>query len=285
MDFKVAGTASGITGIQMDIKVQGITSEIMREALEQARQGRLFILGKMAETISQPRAEMSPFAPRVVRLQINPQQIGAVIGPGGKIIRGIQEATGAKIDIEDDGSVFISAIDEESARRAVNEVEKLTRIPEVGDIFMGRVKTIIPSGAFVEILPGKDGFVHISELEPHRVESVEDAVQIGQEVNVVITAIRPDGKINLSRKALLTGQMPEPGAAAAGGSRPSSGGGRPHGGDRRNNDRGPRGSERRGGPDSRGSFREPRPERPASEGDHLVRRPRDSRMPPRRDSD
>src|SRR5690606_8634679 len=124
------------TGIQMDIKAQGITSEIMREALEQARQGRLFILKKMTETISQPRAEMSPFAPRVLRLQSNPSQIGAVIGPGGKVIRGIQESTGAKIDIEDDGSVFISAVDEDSARRAVAEVEKLTRIPEVGDIFM-----------------------------------------------------------------------------------------------------------------------------------------------------
>ncbi|CCF82638.1 polyribonucleotide nucleotidyltransferase [Nitrolancea hollandica] len=285
MDFKVAGTETGITGIQMDIKVQGITSEIMREALEQARQGRLFILGKMTETISQPRAEMSPFAPRVIRLQINPQQIGAVIGPGGKVIRGIQESTGAKIDIEDDGSVFISAVDEESARRAVTAVENLTRIPQVGDIFMGRVKTIIPSGAFVEILPGKDGFVHISELEPRRVESVEDSVQIGQEVNVVVTAIRPDGKINLSRKALLTGEMPEPGAAPAGGGR-SGGGGRPHGGDRRNHDRGPRGGgEHRGGPEPREPFRGPRPERSNADGEHLVRRPRDSRMPPRRDSD
>ncbi|HEU4792317.1 MAG TPA: S1 RNA-binding domain-containing protein, partial [Nitrolancea sp.] len=164
-------------------------------------------------------------------------------------------------------------------------VENLTRIPEVGDIFMGRVKTIIASGAFVEILPGKDGFVHISELEPRRVESVEDSVQIGQEVNVVVTAIRPDGKINLSRKALLTGEMPEPGAAPAGGGRPG-GGGRPHGGDRRNNDRPPRGGgERRGGPESRPPFREPRHEQPASEGDQLVRRPRDSRMPPRREND
>ncbi len=284
MDFKVAGTETGITGIQMDIKVQGITAEIMREALEQARHGRLFILGKMTETINQPRAEMSPFAPRVIRLQINPAQIGAVIGPGGKVIRGIQESTGAKVDIEDDGSVFISAVDEESARRAVTAVENLTRIPEVGDIFMGRVKTIIASGAFVEILPGKDGFVHISELEPRRVESVEDSVQIGQEVNVVVTAIRPDGKINLSRKALLTGEMPEPGAAPAGGGRP--GGERPHSGERRNNDRPPRGGgERRGGPESRPPFREPRPEQPASEGDQLVRRPRDSRMPPRRDND
>jgi polyribonucleotide nucleotidyltransferase len=286
MDFKVAGTETGITGIQMDIKVQGITSEIMREALEQARHGRLFILGKMTETIGQPRAEMSPFAPRVIRLQINPAQIGAVIGPGGKVIRGIQESTGAKIDIEDDGSVFISAVDEESARRAVTAVENLTRIPQVGDIFMGRVKTIIPSGAFVEILPGKDGFVHISELEPRRVESVEDSVQIGQEVNVVVTAIRPDGKINLSRKALLTGEMPKPGAAPAGGGR-SGGGGRPHGGDRRNHDRGPRGGgERRGGPESREPFRGgPRPEQSNADGEHLVRRPRDSRMPPRRDSD
>ncbi|MBX6342885.1 MAG: polyribonucleotide nucleotidyltransferase, partial [Thermomicrobiaceae bacterium] len=201
MDFKVAGTRQGVTAIQMDIKVQGITPEIMRQALAQAREARLTILDKMEAVISEPRPELSPYAPRIIRIQIKPDQIGEVIGPGGKVIRGIQDATGAKIDIEDDGSVFISAVNEESARRAVMEIEKLTRVPEVGDIFFGRVKTIIPSGAFVEILPGKDGFVHISELEPHRVESVEDVVQVGQEVNVVVTGIRPDGKINLSRKA------------------------------------------------------------------------------------
>ena len=144
MDFKVAGTRDGVTAIQMDIKVQGITAEIMRQALDQARVGRLFILDKMTECISTPRAEMSAYAPRIYRIQIQQKQIGEVIGPGGKTIRGIQDATGAKLDIEDDGSVFISAVNEESARRAVEMVERMTRVPEVGDIFFGRVKTIIP---------------------------------------------------------------------------------------------------------------------------------------------
>ncbi|HET9016762.1 MAG TPA: polyribonucleotide nucleotidyltransferase [Thermomicrobiaceae bacterium] len=284
MDFKVAGSREGVTAIQMDIKVQGITAEIMRQALQQAHEGRLFILGKMAETISEPRGEMSSFAPRIYRIQINPKQIGEVIGPGGKVIRGIQEATGAKIDIEDDGSVFISAVNEESARRALETVERITRVPEVGDIFFGRVKTIIPSGAFVEILPGKDGFVHISELEPHRVESVEDVVQIGQEVNVVVTGIRPDGKINLSRRALLTGELPEPGVnpPGGGGRGPRPGGehrgGPPRG---RGDGRGPReGGEHRGGPPREGGEqrgpREGGEHRPAAEhrGPH---EPRESR--------
>ena len=316
MDFKVAGTRDGVTAIQMDIKVQGITAEIMRQALEQAHAGRMFILDRMAETIKEPRANTSSYAPRIFRIQINPKQIGEVIGPGGKVIRGIQEATGAKIDIEDDGSVFISAVNEESARRALETVERITRVPEVGDIFFGRVKTIIASGAFVEILPGKDGFVHISELEPHRVESVEDVVQIGQEVNVVVTGIRPDGKINLSRRALLTGEMPEPGSQPAGGPRGPRG---PRPDDRRGprgDGRGPRdGGEQRGAPRDSGERRpaaehrgpegaeprgprpteagEPRGPRPAESGesrppreggDQLLRRPSDSRTLPGRES-
>jgi len=312
MDFKVAGTRDGVTAIQMDIKVQGITAEIMRQALDQAKTGRLFILEKMHECIAQPRAEMSAYAPRIYRIQIQQKQIGEVIGPGGKVIRGIQDATGAKLDIEDDGSVFISAVNEESARRAVDMVERITRVPEVGDIFFGRVKTIIQSGAFVEILPGKDGFVHISELEPHRVNAVEDVVSVGQEVNVVVTAIRPDGKINLSRKALLTGEMPEPGSEGGGnrgGERRGGGGGgfRPRGGDDR------RGPDRRGGDrprtsdgpnEQRGGQPAPaQPQRAASGEPHesqsanqepqgndqpegLLRRPRDSRtLPGRGDSE
>ncbi len=306
MDFKVAGTRDGVTAIQMDIKVQGITAEIMRQALDQAKTGRLFILDKMYECIQTPRAEMSAYAPRIYRIQIQQKQIGEVIGPGGKVIRGIQDATGAKLDIEDDGSVFISAVNEESARRAVEMVERITRVPEVGDIFFGRVKTIIQSGAFVEILPGKDGFVHISELEPHRVNAVEDVVSVGQEVNVVVTAIRPDGKINLSRKALLTGDMPEPGSDGSGGGgrggdrRGGGGGNRPRSGDDR------RGPDRRGGdrPQASGGSNEQRggqqaaePQRAASgepretqpsnqeqQGDDqpegLLRRPRDSRTLP-----
>ena len=294
MDFKVAGTKDGVTAIQMDIKVQGITAEIMRLALDQAKTARLYILDKMHECIQTPRGEMSAYAPRIYRIQIQQKQIGEVIGPGGKVIRGIQDATGAKLDIEDDGSVFISAVNEESARRAVDMVERITRVPEVGDIFFGRVKTIIQSGAFVEILPGKDGFVHISELEPHRVNSVDDVVSVGQEVNVVVTAIRPDGKINLSRKALLTGDMPEPGSGG-----PTGGGGR--GGDRRGGSGGggrPRGDNRQtpeapartAPPVESREKRESPPandtrEPAASEGGEsggLLRRPRDSRTLPGR---
>ncbi len=303
MDFKVAGTKDGVTAIQMDIKVQGITTEIMRQALEQAKAGRMFILDKMHECIQTPRAEMSAYAPRIYRLQIQQKQIGEVIGPGGKVIRGIQDATGAKLDIEDDGSVFISAVNEESARRAVEMVERITRVPEVGDIFFGRVKTIIQSGAFVEILPGKDGFVHISELEPHRVNAVEDVVSVGQEVNVVVTAIRPDGKINLSRKALLTGEMPAPGEGPGGGEsrggesrggdrRSGGGGGRPRNDDRRPPEQ-PRQADQRGRQEASASApREQRdapppaaePERPAepesAQSGGLLRRPRDSRTLP-----
>ena len=267
MDFKVAGTRDGVTAVQMDIKVMGITPEILRTALEQARRGRLFILEKMAEALPAPRPEMSPYAPRVIRIKIRPEQIGEVIGPGGRVIRGLQEATGSKIEIEEDGTVFISAADEDSARRAVREIEKLTRVPEVGEIFSGRVVTIIPSGAFVEILPGKDGFLHISEIAPGRVRSVEDVLKVGQEINVVVTGIRPDGKINLSRKALLERETAEQertaaATAAVPGARPP----RPHGSERE-----PRGPDRRSGPPGgrpaareRGPDRRPRPpERPS----------------------
>jgi polyribonucleotide nucleotidyltransferase len=214
MDFKVAGTRDGITAIQMDIKVMGITPEIMRDALEQARRGRLFILDKMCEVIDAPRPEMSPYAPRILRIKIKPEQIGEVIGPGGRVIRAIQEQTGTKISIEEDGTVFISAANEDAARRAVREIERLTRVPEVGEIFYGRVVTIIPSGAFVEILPGKDGFLHISEIAPERVRSVEDVLKVGQEINVMVIGVRPDGKINLSRKALLEKEAAERAATA-----------------------------------------------------------------------
>jgi polyribonucleotide nucleotidyltransferase len=305
MDFKVAGTKNGVTAIQMDIKVQGITAAIMGEALAQARIARFTILDKMIECISAPRAEMSAYAPRIYRVQIQPKQIGEVIGPGGKTIRGIQDATGAKLDIEDDGSVFISAVNAESAKKAVDMVERMTRVPEVGDIFFGRVKTIIQSGAFVEILPGKDGFVHISELEPHRVNAVEDVVAVGQEVNVVVTGIRPDGKINLSRRALLTGDMPQPGSNSGGDNRGGGGGSRPRD-DRRGPDRRDRPAPQRDSqpnqPQSAQSSpprapqpaaaQEPRdaqpqrPTQPAVESNEsdgsgsLMRRPRDSRTLP-----
>ncbi|MDP9373880.1 MAG: polyribonucleotide nucleotidyltransferase, partial [Chloroflexota bacterium] len=210
MDFKVAGTERGVTGIQMDIKVKGLTFAILREALAQAREGRLFILGKMLATISGPRPEMSPYAPRLERLQINPEKIGALIGPGGKTIRGIQEGTDTKIDVEEDGTVFVSGSDPAGVRRAIGQIEGLTREAKVGEIYTGKVVRIMPYGAFVEIFPGKDGLVHVSELAETRVERVEDVVAEGDEITVMATDVDPvTGKISLSRRAALTGQMPE----------------------------------------------------------------------------
>ncbi len=205
MDFKVAGTKDGITALQMDIKVKGITPEIMEKALAQAKDGRMFIMNAMLETIPEPRAEMSPYAPRMYTIRINPEKIGAVIGPGGKTIRSIIEATKATIDIEDDGKVFIGSANEEGARKAIQMVEGLTKEVEVGQVYTGKVTRIMPFGAFVEILPNKDGLVHISELADHRVERVEDEVNIGDEVTVVVSEIDHMGRINLSRRALLDG--------------------------------------------------------------------------------
>ncbi len=205
MDFKVAGTKDGITALQMDIKIKGITPEIMEKALAQAKDGRLFILGKMLETLPEPRTEMSPYAPRMYTIHINPEKIGAVIGPGGKTIRSIIDATKATIDIEDDGTVFIGSANEEGARKAIQMVEGLTKEVEVGQVYTGKVTRIMPFGAFVEILPNKDGLVHISELSDHRVERVEDAVNIGDEVTVVVSEIDHMGRINLSRRALMEG--------------------------------------------------------------------------------
>jgi polyribonucleotide nucleotidyltransferase len=206
MDFKVAGTEKGITALQMDIKIQGIPMEVMRAAVTQAREGRMFILGKMLEAISEPRDEMSPFAPRMYRLQIDPQKIGTVIGPGGRIIRSIIEETGASIDIEDDGSVFIGATNEESARRAIDIIEGMTKDVEVGQVYTGKVTRLMNFGAFVEIAPGKEGLVHISELADFRVPSVEAAVQPGDEVVVMVTEIDSMGRVNLSRRAVLAGE-------------------------------------------------------------------------------
>src|SRR5205823_4580623 len=232
MDFKVAGTAQGITGVQMDIKVQGLTFEVIREALAQAREGRLFILGKMLETLPRARAELSQYAPRIIRLKINTEKIGALIGPGGKTIRGIQEATGTKIDVEEDGTVSVSGVDAAGVQRAVQQVEGLTKEAKVGEIYTGKVVRIMPYGAFVEIIPGKDGLVHVSELAEARVERVEDVVSEGDEITVMVTDVDPvTGKISLSRRAALTGQMPERvGAGARGGGGGGGGGG--FGGDR-----------------------------------------------------
>jgi polyribonucleotide nucleotidyltransferase len=203
MDFKVAGTLNGITALQMDIKVCGIAAEIMEKALAQAKEGRMFILGKMLEAISEPREELSPYAPRIITMSIDPDKIRDVIGPGGKVIRHIIDETGVKIDIEDDGRVFIASQDEEAGEKAKKMIEDLTADVEVGRIYTGTVTRTTGFGAFVEILPGKEGLVHISQLAHTRVGKVEDVVEVGDSVTVKVTEIDGMGRINLSRKDAL----------------------------------------------------------------------------------
>ncbi|WP_036736386.1 polyribonucleotide nucleotidyltransferase [Paenibacillus zanthoxyli] len=206
MDFKVAGTAEGVTAIQMDIKIDGIDRQILQEALEQAKEGRMFILSKMMEAISKPRESLSQYAPKIIILQINPDKIRDVIGAGGKIINKIIEETGVKIDIEQDGRVFIASSNEEMNQKARSIIEGIVREVEVGEIYVGTVKRIEKFGAFVEILPGKDGLVHISQLSTERVGKVEDVVAIGDTITVKVTEIDQQGRVNLSRKAVLTAE-------------------------------------------------------------------------------
>jgi polyribonucleotide nucleotidyltransferase len=203
MDFKVAGTADGITALQMDIKIKGLSRQMMAEALEQAREARLTVLGKMLEVIPEPRREMSPFSPRITTLKINPDKIRDVIGPGGKVIRKIVEETGAQIDVEDDGTVFVASSDQDGARRAIEWIKGLTDEVEVGRIYRGKVVRIMPFGAFVEVLPNQDGLVHISKLSDHRVERVEEVVNVGDEIMVKATEIDSQGRLNLSRQEAL----------------------------------------------------------------------------------
>ncbi|SES68646.1 polyribonucleotide nucleotidyltransferase [Natronincola peptidivorans] len=203
MDFKVAGTEKGITAIQMDIKIHGMEKEVMEKALEQARVGRLHIMDKMKEVIDTPRPELSPYAPRIFRMKINPDKIRDVIGTGGKIINKIIEETGAKIDIENDGTIYIAAENQELGEKALKTIENIVKDPEIGEIYKGRVIKIMNFGAFVEILPGKEGLVHISHLAHERVNKVEDVLKVGQEIDVKVMEIDPQGKINLSHKALL----------------------------------------------------------------------------------
>ena len=203
MDFKVARTAQGITALQMDIKLKGMPYEVIAQALNQAKDARLFILDKMNQTISSSRPELNKYAPRMHKISIDPDKIGTVIGPGGKMIRSIQDETKTTIDVENDGTVMIGATDEESARKAISIIEDLTRDVEVGAIYTGKVTRIINIGAFVEILPGKEGMVHISELADYRVPSVEDEVKVGDEIMVKVTEIDRMGRINLSRRAVF----------------------------------------------------------------------------------
>lgn len=259
MDFKVAGTANGITAIQLDIKVKSISFDVVKDTLEQAKEARLIILENIRETISETRQEMSPYAPRMLQIKIPVDKIGAVIGPGGKVIRSIQEATGATIDIQDDGTVIVGSPDGEAAAKAIQMIDDLTREIKAGEIFDGKVVRIMDFGAFVELLPGKDGLVHISELADYHVPNVTDVVQIGDAVKVIVKEIDSMGRINLSRKALLTGDDAEGGERPSGGG-PSSGGGggqgrpegRPEGRDNRpdgrnGGDGGGRGGYRGGG--------------------------------------
>ena len=203
MDFKVAGTAQGITALQMDIKVSGITSGIMAKALDQAKAGRLHILNEMAKTISAPRTQMSNFAPRIITIKIPVDKIRDVIGPGGKMIRSIIERTGVKIDVEDNGTVNVASADGESAMKAIGIIQELTATPELNKTYMGKVQRITDFGAFVEIMPGTDGLLHVSEIANHRVKDVRDELKEGQQVLVKVINIDPTGKIRLSRKALL----------------------------------------------------------------------------------
>ena len=209
MDFKVAGTREGITALQMDIKTGGLSHEILKQALAQAHEGRLLILDKMQEVISEARPDLSPYAPRITLIKIDPEKIGAVIGPGGKTIRKIIEDTGVKIDVEDDGTVYIASTDEAGSQKAIQIIEGLTEEAEIGKIYTGKVVRTTDFGAFVEILPGKDGMVHISQLADYRVPSVEDVVRVGDEIMVMVIDIDRDGKIKLSRQAVLEGWTAE----------------------------------------------------------------------------
>jgi polyribonucleotide nucleotidyltransferase len=216
MDFKVAGTAEGVTAIQMDIKIDGINRSILSEALAQAKEGRMFILNKMLAAISEPRKQLSPYAPKITVMQINPDKIRDVIGAGGKVINKIIEETGVKIDIEQDGRVFIASPNAEANEKAKAIIEGIVKEVVVGEIYLGKVKRVEKFGAFVEILPGKEGLVHISQLSTERVAKTEDVVAIGDQITVKVTEIDQQGRVNLSRKAVLVGE----GGAASDGKTP-----------------------------------------------------------------
>jgi polyribonucleotide nucleotidyltransferase len=206
MDFKVAGTEKGITALQMDIKIRGVSIDIMRTALQNAREARLFVLGKMRETLEKPRPEMSPYAPRFVTIKIRTEKIREIIGPGGKVIRGIQEQTGAKIDVEDDGRVTIFSPDNESVQKALGMIQDICREVELDRIYLGKVRKITEFGAFVEVIPNTDGLLHISQIAESRIRAVTDVLTEGDEVLVKVIEIDGNGKMRLSRKMALRDQ-------------------------------------------------------------------------------
>jgi len=240
MDFKVAGTARGITALQMDIKISGLSAQIMKEALEQARAARMHIMEKMLEVMPEARAEIKEHAPRIITVKIPVDKIGALIGPGGKNIRALQEETGVKIDVEEDGTVYIASTGGEGAKIAQERIEALGESAVIGNIYTGKVVRIADFGAFVEILPGTDGLVHISQLDTERIDKVESVVSMGDEITVMVTDIDPQGKIRLSRQAVLEGWTAE--EARAKDNPRKSGGNR--GGDRRGGRGGNRGGDR-----------------------------------------
>ena len=202
MDFKVTGTSEGITALQMDIKIGGINAMILQEALEQAKKGRMHILGKMAEALAEPREDISPYAPRIITLKIHPDKIRDVIGKGGSVIRALTEETGAKIDIQDDGTVMIATNDSAAAEQAIARIRAITAEAEIGETYLGTVSRIVDFGAFVEIIPGLDGLLHISEISDRRVKDVRDELKEGQQI--LVKCIGKEGnKIKLSRKAIL----------------------------------------------------------------------------------
>jgi polyribonucleotide nucleotidyltransferase len=225
MDFKVTGTREGITAFQMDMKIEGLSMDIMAKALEKARVARMHVLAKMEEAIASPRAELSPYAPRIYIMMIDPDKIREVIGPGGKMIKKISAETGTQIDIEDTGEIRIAAFSGADGDRAREIIRGITEDPEIGRIYSGTVRRVVPFGAFVEISPGKDGLVHISELETHRVERVEDVINEGDTVLVKVIGIDREGKIKLSRKQALPGYVDTGEPASSGGGRPPGGGG------------------------------------------------------------
>ena len=247
MDFKVAGTSEGVTALQMDIKISGLDMNTMSQALEQARVGRMQILESMLATIAAPRQELSPYAPRMLTIKVDPEKIGAIIGKGGATIRGLEEEFEVSVDIQDDGTVFVAGVDGLKAEAALERIHALSHDPEPGELFTGKIVRITDFGVFVELTPGQDGMVHISQLASEHLQRVEDAVQMGDEIMVMVTEVSPEGKIRLSRRAVLEGWSLEEAraqdAARKGGGPRSNGGGRDRdrGGDRRGGDRGDRG--------------------------------------------